>query len=84
MALPFWISNLIAYSLQIAILAAAGTLLVYLFRLRLPRVTLIYWQILLLACLFLPFLQRWDHPVLGPAISGNGTVPSEHRILRFR
>ena len=74
MALPFWISNLIAYSLQIAILAAAGTLLVYLFRLRLPRVTLIYWQILLLACIFLPFLQRWDRPVLGPAISGNGTV----------
>ena len=73
-ALPFWISNLIAYSLQIAILAAAGTLLAYLFRLRLPRITLIYWQILLLACIFLPFLQRWDHPVLGPAISGNGTA----------
>ena len=74
MVLPFWILNLIAYSLQIAILAAAGTLLVYLFRLRLPRVTLIYWQILLLACIFLPFLQRWDHPALDPVISGNGTV----------
>ncbi len=73
MALPFWISNLIAYSLQIAILAAAGTLLAYLFRLRLPRVTLIYWQILLLACIALPFLQRWNRPVLGTAISGNGT-----------
>jgi TonB family protein len=73
-ALPFWISNLIAYSLQIAILAAAGTLLVYIFRLRLPRVTLTYWQILLMACICLPFLQRWDRPVLGPAISGNGSV----------
>lgn len=74
MALPFWISNLIAYSIQIAILAAAGTLLVHLFRLRLPRVTLVYWQILLLACIFLPFLQRWNHSALGPAISGNETV----------
>jgi TonB family protein len=70
-ALPVWISNLVAYSLQIAILAAVGTLLAYLFRLRHPRVTLIYWQILLLACIFLPFLQRWDHPVLGPVIFGN-------------
>ena len=52
MALPLWMSNLIAYSLQIAILAAVGTLLAYVFRLRMPRVTLIYWQILLLACLF--------------------------------
>lgn len=67
MALPLWISNLIAYSLQIAILASAGTLLACLFRLRVPRVSLIYWQILLLACLFLPALQSWKHPVLGPA-----------------
>ena len=74
MALPFWISNLIAYSLQIAILAAAGTLLLYLFRLRLPRATLIYWQILLLTCISLPLLQRWHRPVLGPDISGSGTV----------
>ncbi len=54
MALPVWVDNVIAYSLQIAILASAGTLLAYLFRLRVPRVSLFYWQILLLACLFVP------------------------------
>ncbi|MGD0101525.1 MAG: hypothetical protein ABSC60_14350, partial [Acidobacteriota bacterium] len=62
MALPVWMANLVAYSLQIAILASAGTLLAYLFRLRLPRVMLRYWQILLLACLVLPGLQNWKHP----------------------
>lgn len=62
MALPVWMANLIAYSLQIAILASAGTLLAYLFRLRLPRVSLVYWQILLLACLFVPAMQNWKHP----------------------
>jgi hypothetical protein len=36
MALPVWLDNLIAYSLQIAILASAGTLLAYVFRLRVP------------------------------------------------
>ena len=68
--LPLWIVNLIAYSLQIAILAAAGTLLAYLFRLRLPRVALIYWQMLLLSCLFVPLLQPWKHPLPGPSIPG--------------
>jgi TonB family protein len=69
MELPLWLNNLIAYSLQIAILASAGTLFAHLFRLRLPRVTLIYWQAVLFICLFVPFLQRWEHPVLRRVIS---------------
>jgi TonB family protein len=67
--LPVWLNNLVAYCLQIAILAAAGTLLAHLFRLRVPRVTLVYWQLLLLACLFVPLLQSWKHPVMSPIIS---------------
>jgi len=63
MALPVWVDNLVAYSLQIAILASAGTLLAYLFRLRVPRVCFIYWRILLFVCLILPALQNWKHPV---------------------
>ena len=63
MTLPVWLDNLAAYGLQIAILASAGTLLAYVFRLRVPRVSLIYWQILLLACLLLPALQSWNHPI---------------------
>jgi TonB family protein len=73
MAFPVWLNNLIAYSLQIAILAAAGTLLAYLFRLRVPRVTLIYWQLLLLVCLAVPFLQSWQRPIIGPPINEANT-----------
>jgi TonB family protein len=73
MALPVWMDNLVAYSLQIAILASAGTLLAYLFRLRVPRVSLIYWQILLLACLLLPALQNWNHPVQVQTVASTST-----------
>jgi TonB family protein len=66
--LPVWLSNLIAYSLQISLLAAVGTLLAYLFRLRLPRVMHLYWQLLLLVCLLLPCFQKWNHPILSRGI----------------
>jgi TonB family protein len=69
---PVWVNNLIAYTLQIGILAAAGTVLAYLFRLRLPRVALLYWQSLLLACLCVFALQEWQHP-----ISYSATTQSE-------
>ncbi|MBN1566340.1 MAG: M56 family metallopeptidase [Acidobacteria bacterium] len=80
MTLPLWLSNLVAYSLQIAILTAAGTLLAYLFRLRMPRVILIYWQVLLLACLLLPLLQRWEHPVFSTAVSAQMSTDMEPAI----
>ena len=91
MALPLWINNLIAYSLQIAILAGVGTLLAYAFRLRMPRVTLFYWQILLLACLFVPCLQRWEHPGLSHVAGGvrsssvvsTITIPINTELLGF-
>jgi len=63
--------NLLAYCLQIAILAAAGTLLAYIFRLRIPRISLYYWQVLLIACLALPLLQKWEKPA---AVSTNVTM----------
>jgi TonB family protein len=74
MAFPVWLDNLIAYSLQIAILAAAGTLLAYVFRLRVPRISLVYWQALLIACLLLPALQSWRHAVIVPVDAVSGTV----------
>ena len=67
MATPLWISNLTAYCLQIAVLAASGTLLAFVFRLRIPRVALLYWQILLIGCISLPLLQPWKHPTFAAA-----------------
>ncbi|MBN2318697.1 MAG: TonB family protein [Acidobacteria bacterium] len=71
MALPVWMDNLLAYCLQMAILAAAGTLLAYIFRLRIPRISLIYWQVLLIACLALPLMQKWEKPA---AVSTDVTI----------
>jgi len=84
MALSLWLDNLMAYSLQLAILVAAGTLAAYLLRLRAPKAALAYWQILLLACLLLPALQPWRRPrlmsaapapVMAPAVAGPLDAP---------
>jgi TonB family protein len=59
MTSQMWLENLAAYSLQVAVLIAAGTALVYLFRLRTPTVLLTFWQGLLAVCLLLPAVQPW-------------------------
>ncbi len=57
---PLWFQNLVAYCAQIALLVTAGELLPRLFRLRAPRAVLVFWQLLLAACLALPVLQPWQ------------------------
>jgi TonB family protein len=59
MSAPLWFQNLLAYSLQIAVLAAAGIFLPRLLRLRAPRELLVFGQSLLAACLLLPWVQPW-------------------------
>ena len=67
-AAQIW-NNVLAYSLQMLALIAAGAAMPWLFRMRHPRARQMYWQILLIACLLLP-LQPWTRPVLDlPAIS---------------
>jgi TonB family protein len=55
-----WLENLAAYSLQVAVLVAAGTALLSLFRLKTPAVLLAFWQTLLAVCLLLPAVQPWQ------------------------
>jgi len=59
MTSQMWLENLAAYSLQVVILIAAGTALVYIFRIRAPNVLLAFWQALLTVCLLLPLFQPW-------------------------
>ncbi len=54
-----WLQNLAFYSLQIAAVAAAGAVLLRLLRVRIPKVRLICWQVLLAVCLALPAIQPW-------------------------
>jgi hypothetical protein len=51
MSAPLWFENLLAYSLQIAVLAAAGIFIPQLLRLRAPRQLLVFGQCLLAGCL---------------------------------
>ena len=57
------LANLMAYFIQIALLVTAGTLVLLLLRVRHPAALLVYWQLLLGACLLLPVFQPWQKPV---------------------
>src|SRR5262245_40113217 len=75
MNLSLWLDNLLAYSFQIAALAAAGTVLPMVLKLRHPRVLLHYWQTLFVACLLLPVVQPWRSvPIETDSLNGIGTV----------
>ena len=73
MSASWWLGNLVAYSVQVALVVAVAALAAALLRLRQPRVMLAYWQALLAACLLLPLLEPWQHIGLGPA-HGSATI----------
>lgn len=77
MNLPIWFSNMLAWAVQVGLLALAAALLLRLFRIREPRFLLVFWRSLLVASLALPLLQPWHHPASITAvavISGADTV----------
>jgi beta-lactamase regulating signal transducer with metallopeptidase domain len=59
MNMPLWFSNLLYWSVQVALLSIAAALLPRLFQLRQPRVLLVYWRSIIALSLLLPFLQPW-------------------------
>jgi len=65
-----WIAaNLWAYSLQVLIVAGAGTAGALALRLRDPAARLAHWQIVLAACLAAPLLQPWQSAAVEGAVS---------------
>ena len=58
--MPLWFYNLAVYCAQLAILIAAGALMVAVTRLREPRLRLIYWQVLLALGVLLPAIEPWQ------------------------
>src|ERR1700756_5223025 len=56
---PLWFSNLIFWSLQVALLVVAAGLLPRLLRIRQPGVLLRYWRAVLAIALLLPAVQPW-------------------------
>jgi TonB family protein len=73
----YW-SNLIAWCVQVAIVAAAGASLPFLFRLTASRARLWYWHVVLLACLALPIVQPWAKPA--PARSDVTFTTGQFRV----
>ncbi len=52
-------ANLVAYSLQIGLLVGLAAFVPAALRLRLPGTRLVYWHVLLAACLLLPLVRPW-------------------------
>jgi TonB family protein len=74
---PYWFSNLAYWSAQVAVLALAAGFLPQLFRIRQPRVLLVYWRALIAICLLLPFAQPWHRAEI------LGTINFAPRIGEF-
>ncbi len=58
------LENLLSWAIQVLAIAAIGAILPAILRIRHPRSHLIYCYALLGACLVLPFIQPWQHPVV--------------------
>jgi TonB family protein len=58
-------ANLVAYSLQIGLLVGLAAFVPAALRLRLPGARLVYWHVLLAACLLLPMVRPWKQEAAG-------------------
>jgi len=61
-------SDVLAYSLQVGLLVGAGAAIPALFRIRAPRARLLFWQILLAACIALPWVRGWKQEVVAGTV----------------
>ena len=69
-----WFPNLLAYSLQVAVISALAVMLSRAFPLCSPEVTLAWLQSLLGACLVLPAVEPWTLPVTAPVAGVTAAV----------
>jgi beta-lactamase regulating signal transducer with metallopeptidase domain len=82
MNMPLWFSNLLIWSVQVALLVLAAAFLPRLFQIRQPRVLLAYWRGLLAISLLLPAIQPWHRQpavaaiVFDPDTASLGVLPA--------
>lgn len=82
----FWLRDLGFYSLQILLVALAGTLLLNVLGIRIPNARLICLQALLAACLLLPAVEPWQRTVTDSSVeisTGMSTPVTRHHSLGF-
>jgi TonB family protein len=73
------LNNITAYALQIGLLVGIGAALPMLLRIRAARARLLYWQLLLVACLALPWLRPWHTEVI--AVVSPPVAPAQATML---
>ena len=61
-------NNLLTYSLQVGLLVGLLAFVPAIFRLRAPRARLLYWHLLLAACLLLPLIRPWRQQVIAGTV----------------
>lgn len=82
--MPLWFYDLVVYCLQVAILILAGGAMLAATRLSVPRVRLVYLQVLLTAALLLPLVEPWRAvPMAGRNAAQNGTALWQPGSLRL-
>ncbi|MFY9727278.1 MAG: M56 family metallopeptidase [Bryobacteraceae bacterium] len=69
-------NNILAYSLQVGLMVAVAAFLPALVRMRAAGARLIYWQLLLAACLLLPWVRPWHREVIAANVSVATVVAS--------
>lgn len=69
-------SNILAYSLQLGLLVAMAAFVPALVRMWAAGARLIYWQLLLAACLLLPWVRPWHREVIAANVSVTTVVMS--------
>lgn len=69
-------SNILAYSLQVGLLVAVAAFVPALVRMRAAGARLLYWQLLLAACLLLPWVRPWHREVIAANVSVTTVVTS--------
>jgi beta-lactamase regulating signal transducer with metallopeptidase domain len=74
--------NLISWWIQVTVIAALGTALPILFRIRHPRTQITYYHLILVVCVALPLIEPWYHPLLianGAVQRGANSLPGVSR-----
>src|SRR5260221_7258530 len=75
-----FLDNLQSWAIQVFVIASIGALLPLIFRIRHPRSHLAYWHLLLAACLVLPAIQPWQHPIVLVSSSQPTAAPTAVQI----
>jgi beta-lactamase regulating signal transducer with metallopeptidase domain len=87
MNMPLWFSNLVFWSVQVALLVLAAGFLPRLFHIRHPRVLLAYWRVILGISLMLPIVEPWHRmqssglTTLTPDLGDISAIPSSNPVV---